>query len=59
MTTSVKVSLSMPPGQQQHLGGPISAPGVTLAQPLTPGESSAEEEDDEEDDEGEEVKARG
>ncbi|XP_068228598.1 ubiquitin carboxyl-terminal hydrolase 20-like isoform X1 [Palaemon carinicauda] len=59
VTSSVKVSLSIPPGQQQHLGGPISAPGVTLAQPLTPGESSAEEEEEDDDDEGEEVKARG
>lgn len=50
-------SLSVPPGQQQHLGGPISAPGVAVAQPITPSQSSAEDEDDEE--EGEEVKPRG
>lgn len=59
VTASVKASLSIPPGQQQHLGGPISAPGVSLAQPITPGESSAEEEEEEDEEEGEDVKARG
>ncbi|XP_037790871.1 ubiquitin carboxyl-terminal hydrolase 20-like [Penaeus monodon] len=59
VTASVKASLSIPPGQQQHLGGPISAPGVSLAQPVTPGESSAEEEEEEDEEEGEDVKARG
>ncbi|XP_071548146.1 ubiquitin carboxyl-terminal hydrolase 20-like [Panulirus ornatus] len=57
VTSSVMASLSVPPGQQQHLGGPISAPGVAVAQPITPSQSSAEDDDDEE--EGEEVKPRG
>ncbi|XP_045607433.1 ubiquitin carboxyl-terminal hydrolase 20 isoform X1 [Procambarus clarkii] len=58
VTSSVMASLSIPPGQQQHLGGPISAPGVAVAQPITPSQSSAEDDDDDED-EGEEVKAKG
>ena len=49
--------MTIPLGQQHHLGGPISAPGVAVAQPITPSQSSAEEDDDEE--EGEEVKAKG
>ncbi|XP_042234652.1 ubiquitin carboxyl-terminal hydrolase 20-like isoform X2 [Homarus americanus] len=57
VTSSVMASLSIPPGQQQHLGGPISAPGVAVAQPITPSQSSAEEDDEE--DESEEVKAKG
>lgn len=50
-------SVTVPLGQQHHLGGLINAPGVAVAQPITPSQSSAEEE--EEEDEGEEVKAKG
>lgn len=57
VTSSVLASMTIPLGQQHHLGGPISAPGVAVAQPITPSQSSAEEE--EEEDEGEEVKAKG
>ncbi|XP_045117749.1 ubiquitin carboxyl-terminal hydrolase 33-like isoform X3 [Portunus trituberculatus] len=57
VTSSVLASMTIPLGQQHHLGGPISAPGVAVAQPITPSQSSAEEDDEEE--EGEEVKAKG
>lgn len=57
VTSSVLANMTIPLGQQHHLGGPISAPGVAVAQPITPSQSSAEEDDEEE--EGEEVKAKG
>ncbi|KAK4295896.1 hypothetical protein Pmani_031567 [Petrolisthes manimaculis] len=57
VTASVLSHLSVPPGQQHHLGGPIRAHGVALAQPNTPSQSSAEEEEEEEGEE--EMKAKG
>ncbi|XP_076055896.1 ubiquitin carboxyl-terminal hydrolase 20-like isoform X2 [Oratosquilla oratoria] len=58
VTSSVMAKLTVHPSQEQHLGGFICAPGVSVATPASPADSSGEEEEDE-DGEEEEIKPRG